>query len=597
MKKSRATKAARTGHRIGIYIRVSTEEQAENPEGSIKNQEERLRAAVQLKNMEGNFGEIKQVFIDRAKSGKDTNRPELQKMLLAIRKREIDLVMVTELSRISRSIKDFSEIWDMMKEHGCAFYSNRENFDTTTAAGEMVLFTVANIAQFERRQISERVAANFNVRAQRGLFNGGSIPVGYKRIPEKTGYLDLDDEQAELVRTAFKAYLKEGALLATAKWLNTQGYRMKREREGGGLRSRMGIFTIDNLQAMLRNKAYMGIKVFTNKGKPEEVEAVWPAIVDRDTFARVNEMLDKNKRANKNTMESRYPFLLAGLVSCKTCGDRLVGKSAHGRREKIPYYEHAWATKKGSCVPGLKHKCQPYRVLAKRLEPLVWEKVTECLTSESFAQDLLAAANREHKFNPAAKELEAHRSKISSLDSQLSLMAERLVSLPASVSPAPIYAQMEKLQKMKAEAERALAEISSQRLVVDPPAELKDFELFLATLRGWLKKTDKPHVRALIARTLIKKIVVSETSVDVHFFVGESYVQIFLGGMNSRKRKGAGADAMAAEDSGAENKKRDDGSSGIPANSSGFCVPTRGVGCSNTLTFGRGNPTPINSNS
>ncbi|MEK6578164.1 MAG: recombinase family protein, partial [Bdellovibrionota bacterium] len=146
-------------HKIALYIRVSTEEQAENPEGSIRNQEDRLRATVNFKNMEGSFGEIKEVFVDKAKSGKDTNRPELQRLLTAIRNQEVDLVMVSELSRLSRSIKDFSQIWEMMRAHGCGFYSLRENFDTTTAAGEMVLYTVANIAQFERRQCSERVSA------------------------------------------------------------------------------------------------------------------------------------------------------------------------------------------------------------------------------------------------------------------------------------------------------------------------------------------------------------------------------------------------------------------------------------------------------
>ena len=54
--------------KIAFYIRVSTEEQAENPEGSIKNQEERLRAAVQFRNMESNFGEVAGVFVDRARS-------------------------------------------------------------------------------------------------------------------------------------------------------------------------------------------------------------------------------------------------------------------------------------------------------------------------------------------------------------------------------------------------------------------------------------------------------------------------------------------------------------------------------------------------
>ena len=155
-------KAAKS-HKIALYIRVSTEEQASNPEGSIKNQEDRLRAVVKLKNIESHFGDIKTVYVD-TKSGKDTNRTELQRLLSAIRKREIDLVMVTELSRISRSVKDFSDIWELMQANNCGFCSLRENFDTTTAAGEMVLLIVASLAQFERRQISERVSANFSSR-------------------------------------------------------------------------------------------------------------------------------------------------------------------------------------------------------------------------------------------------------------------------------------------------------------------------------------------------------------------------------------------------------------------------------------------------
>jgi len=127
-------------YKIGLYIRVSTEEQAENPEGSIKNQEERLKATVQFKNMDGTFGEIKEIFIDRAKSGKDMSRPGIQKLIEAIRSKEINFVMVSELSRLSRSIRDFSHLWDLMKENGCDFFSLRESFDTSTAAGEMVCF-------------------------------------------------------------------------------------------------------------------------------------------------------------------------------------------------------------------------------------------------------------------------------------------------------------------------------------------------------------------------------------------------------------------------------------------------------------------------
>jgi hypothetical protein len=75
--------------------------------------------------METKFGEVTRVFVDRAKSGKDTNRPELQRLLKAIVNREISIVMVTELSRLSRSIKDFADMWETMRAYA--------NVDSTTA--------------------------------------------------------------------------------------------------------------------------------------------------------------------------------------------------------------------------------------------------------------------------------------------------------------------------------------------------------------------------------------------------------------------------------------------------------------------------------
>ena len=68
--------------------------------------------------------------------------------------------MVSELSRITRSMRDFGEVWDFLGEKKCAFLSLRENVDTSNAAGEMVMYMLANIAQFELKQTGERVAAN-----------------------------------------------------------------------------------------------------------------------------------------------------------------------------------------------------------------------------------------------------------------------------------------------------------------------------------------------------------------------------------------------------------------------------------------------------
>ncbi len=283
--------------KVGLYIRVSTEEQAQNPEGSIKSQEQRLRQYIEFKNMESDFGSVCEVFVDRAKSGKDTNRPQLQRMLQSIRKKEIDLVMVCELSRLSRSIRDFTDIWELMKAHGCGFLSLREQFDTTTAAGEMVLYTIANISQFERKQVSERVSANFLARAKRGLFNGGTVPFGYEMNPENKGYLLIVEEEAEVVTAAFDIYLEQGGLAKAALKLNELGHSFARTRKIGNKSNRIDQFTVDNLQGILRCQAYKVLRVYTENGTLKAVQACWPAIIEPEKFDRVQKILTNNFEA------------------------------------------------------------------------------------------------------------------------------------------------------------------------------------------------------------------------------------------------------------------------------------------------------------
>ena len=142
--------------KIALYIHCSTEEQGSkaNPEGTIKNQEQRLRQEITIRNRANSFGELVAVFIEDGLSAKDTNRPQLQRLLRAIENGEVNMVMVTEHSRLSRNMRDFASMWELFKGHKCSLISLRENFDTSTAAGEMMLYNMANLAQFERRLVS-----------------------------------------------------------------------------------------------------------------------------------------------------------------------------------------------------------------------------------------------------------------------------------------------------------------------------------------------------------------------------------------------------------------------------------------------------------
>jgi site-specific DNA recombinase len=470
---------------------------------------------------------------------KDTNRPELQRLLAAIRNREITLVMVSELSRLSRSIKDFSEIWELMQRSDCGFLSLRESFDTTTAAGEMVLYTVANIAQFERRQVSERVIANIDARAKRGLYNGGVVPLGYKLDPEKKGYLFVDPEQAEIVRKAFRMFLRERSLSQTAKWLNEQGLRYKRQMEGGGRFPRLGHFTITNLKNILTNKSYIGVRVFKSKGEIKETQAVWEPIVEVGAFDQVQEILAKNPKRFLANDPRRHPFLLSGFLVCTQCGERLCGKTANGKNGKFAYYEHAWTLKRQACLGETQSKCDPKRISAGYLEGEVWKSVDELLTDPSVAEQLLQRASFGMVQNPRVGEIEKARAKIMALKAQVETLTDRLSELPKGVPATAIYRKMEALEASRAAEETSLQALQLEDGPRDLPASRELFQKFLESLRGLDDEALALGLKGRIIRRLVQKVEITSTTYRLHFHVGINHVERELAQAGSHPSQGA----------------------------------------------------------
>lgn len=503
--------------KIALYIRVSTEEQAVNPEGSIKSQEQRLREAVKWKNRQSTFGEIKGLYVDAGISAKDMRRPQLQAMLREVRAGKINLIMVTEISRLSRNNRDFLNMWDMMSENKCSFMSLREDFDTTTAAGEMLMFQLMNFAQYERKQTSERVQANMLSRASRGLYNGGCVPLGYKLDPSRKGHLVIDDEQAHIVNLAFKVYLKEGSLSQTARWLNDQGYKASHHKEGGGKMMRLGHFTVANLSALLKNKVYIGIKVFSQRDETKEVKAVWEPLIEDAIFYKVGEQLKKNiSRLKGLSGRNPYPYLLSGVSHCMCCGIHMPGKSATGRNGKVAYYEHSSTVKNNSTISNKPKKCEPHRIPAKKIEPLVWEEFCKFLDDENFVLSLMDKARLLHDSNDQNAEKKKLKTKLVGFSTQLEALAERIAMLPKTVSPVPLFNQMEKIELQKAEVEEKYLKVKDQnieaRLV--PMESLQEFAIFA---RSTLKKTSDFLLKRRIMQKCIHKIEIGVDSIKIYW--------------------------------------------------------------------------------
>ena len=269
---------------------------------------------------------------------------------------------------------------------------------------------------------------------------------------------------------------------------------------------------------MLTNKIYIGIKTFKDGDSVGEVKAVWDAIIDEEIFQRVHLKLKSNFRKKKPHSKSRYPYLLSGITYCLSCGDTMCGKSAHGNGGKIGYYEHSWATKRNSTLTKKTFKCSPHRVLAKKLEPLVIEKVEELIFGDELAKSLFEKIKNKDSELSSKKEVDSLKAQVYGINSQIDALTERLSELPKELSAAPIYKQMKGLEERKLETENQLELLMLSDLEIDYRANLKDFTAFSNSLREvWL--TAGPKIKSRIIQRLVYKVEVGEDSVVVHFNV------------------------------------------------------------------------------
>ena len=109
-----------------------------------------------------------QQFSDEDFTGANTSRPDLQRMLSFIKGGFCDVLVVYQLDRLSRDVRDFANIYALLEEHGVMFISIKENIDTTTPIGRAMMYVTVVFAQMERETIAARVTDNMLGLAKKG---------------------------------------------------------------------------------------------------------------------------------------------------------------------------------------------------------------------------------------------------------------------------------------------------------------------------------------------------------------------------------------------------------------------------------------------
>ncbi len=138
-----------TPARVAIYARVSTKNNGQDPETQLL----ALRKYAQARELE-----IVQTYVDAGYSGAKASRPELDRLLMDARRRKFNIVLVTRLDRMARSLKQLVMTLDELRELNISFVSLQEAFDTSTSTGILLFQVVGAIAEFERSLIRERIA-------------------------------------------------------------------------------------------------------------------------------------------------------------------------------------------------------------------------------------------------------------------------------------------------------------------------------------------------------------------------------------------------------------------------------------------------------
>lgn len=311
-------------------------------------------------------------YEDEGYSGKNTNRPQFQKMMEEIKKENCNYLVCYKLDRLGRNIADLANLVETLNKLNVSFISIKERFDTSTPIGKAMLYFAGVLAQMEREQIAERVRDNMIMLAKKGRWLGGNTPLGFEAEAQETVSINgkskksfrlkVNEEEMQTVRFIFKEYMEKQSLVGIVKYFLGHDIRTKRENE----------YTTTTIKDILTNPVYciadkdaydyfwnLGCQVcmdeeeadgkyglisyaktsssqYKNKDNTPEkwiiAKGKHKGIISGKQFSRIQNILARNSAKGDSWHKPQNPVsLLSGLLYC-SCGHLMRPKNYSSRQ-------------------------------------------------------------------------------------------------------------------------------------------------------------------------------------------------------------------------------------------------------------------------
>lgn len=453
------------------------------------------------------------IYSDNGFSGKNTDRPEYQRMMEDIRANKINKVIVYKLDRISRSILDFSNMMSLFQEMGVAFVSATEHFDTSSPMGRAMLNICIVFAQLERETIQQRVADAYMSRSKKGFYMGGAIPYGYTKVPitiqgVRTSMYEPIKEEANDIRYIFELYSHPNVTLGDVV--------RQFEKQGRKCNLRGKSINISRLSETIRNPLYtqadraiydfykeQGVNIVNSVDEfngetglylfhksNSLVIAPHQGIVDSETWLKCRRKLLNNA---KYIPHKAIKFLYAGKVKCGFCGHAMTPIGSPRKKGYVYYLTDVGHAQYHICT----RKKKTFRV--DELERLMDERLKEKINTLSIHKN-----KRDTTDDVELRKLLDEKEKVSvEIENLLKVLAEATSSITMSY----VEQKLSELDTRKKQIETDI-EVAQSKL------QSKQVPMQLTNVMSKWNKMSFDDKRAVVL-LLIDKILVYNDEIEI----------------------------------------------------------------------------------
>ena len=352
--------------KVVIYARFSSSSQRE---ASIDEQVKVCREYAEKHDYS-----IINVYSDSALTGKTDDRPALQKLLSDSYKHLFKAVLVYSIDRFGRDLEQTLSNEKILRNNGVSLLSATENF-SDDPSGLFFRNIMMSYAQYYSDELSVKIKRGMDYNAERCLYNGGGVPLGYQISKDK--HFEINPNTASIVKCIYEMYADGKTITEITSYLNAQVFKTAK-----------GVaFNKNSLHTILTNKRYLGYYIYSGKEIPNGI----PRIISDELFERVEESLAKNKKAPARA-RAKVEYLLTTKLFCGHCKELMTGFSGTGKQGKIYRYYICNGTK------SKPKTCNKKRVNKDYIENLVVAECRRLLSAENIrriAKEVVAISEAE----------------------------------------------------------------------------------------------------------------------------------------------------------------------------------------------------------